>query len=106
MPKIVYIDHSGERYELEVPVGKTVMEGAVDNGVPGVDGDCGGQASCATCHVYIDAEYQHLLPAKSEVEEEMLELAVDVRENSRLGCRLAIDERLEGMVVHTPESQF
>lgn len=106
MPQIVYIDHSGQRYDVEVPTGKTVMEGAVENGIPGVDGDCGGQCSCATCHVYIEPQFEHLLPEKTRVEEEMLELAVEVKENSRLGCRLAIDERLEGMVVHTPESQF
>jgi 2Fe-2S ferredoxin len=106
MPKIIYIDHADQRYEVEVPVGKTIMEGAVENAVPGVDGDCGGQCSCATCHVYIAPGFEHLLPPKTEVEEEMLELAVDIKENSRLGCRLTVDERLEGLVVHTPESQF
>jgi len=106
MPKIIYIDHSDQRYELDVPVGKTIMEGAVENAVPGVDGDCGGQCSCATCHVYIEPQFAHLLPEKSRVEEEMLELAVEVNEDSRLGCRLQIDETYEGIVVHTPESQF
>jgi len=106
MPKIIYIDHSEQRYELDVPVGKTIMEGAVENAVPGVDGDCGGQCSCATCHVYIEPQFAHLLPAKTEVEEEMLELAVEVNEDSRLGCRLKIDETYDGIVVHTPESQF
>lgn len=106
MPKITYIDHSDQHYELDVPVGKTIMEGAVENAVPGVDGDCGGQCSCATCHVYIEPQFAHLLPAKTEVEKEMLELAVEVNDNSRLGCRLTIDETYEGLVVHTPESQF
>jgi len=106
MPKITYIDHSDQRYELEVPNGKTIMEGAVENAVPGVDGDCGGQCSCATCHVYIDSRYAHLLPEKTTVEKEMLELAVEVTDDSRLGCRLTVDESYDGMVVHTPESQF
>lgn len=106
MPKIIYIDHSEQRYELDVPVGKTIMEGAVENAVPGVDGDCGGQCSCATCHVYIEPQFAHLLPEKTEVETEMLELAVEVNEDSRLGCRLKIDETYDGIVVHTPESQF
>jgi 2Fe-2S ferredoxin len=106
VPTIIYIDHEDKRYEIDVPVGKTIMEGAVDNAVPGVDGDCGGDCSCATCHVYIGKEFANILPPKGEVEEEMLDLAVEVNEDSRLGCRLKVDETYEGLVVHTPESQF
>ena len=106
MPRIIYIDHTGQRYEIDVPTGKTVMEGAVENAVPGVDADCGGSCSCATCHVYIEREHEHLLPPKGALEQEMLGLAAHVRENSRLSCRLAVGEHMDGLVVHTPESQF
>lgn len=106
MPTIIYIDHTDQRYEVQVPAGKTVMQGAVENDVPGVDADCGGSCSCATCHVYIDPRSEHLLPPKSELEIEMLDLAAHVRGNSRLSCRLTVADGMDGLVVHTPESQF
>lgn len=106
MPTIIYIDHTDARYEIDVPLGKTIMEGAVENGVPGVDADCGGSCSCATCHVYIEPGYEHLLPPKTDLEEEMLDLAAHVRENSRLSCRLMVADHMAGLVVRTPESQF
>lgn len=106
MPTIIYIDAADQRYEVDVPLGKTVMEGAVENGVPGVDADCGGSCSCATCHVYIEPGYEHLLPPKGDLEGEMLDLAAHVRGNSRLSCRLTVGEHMAGLVVRTPESQF
>lgn len=105
MPTIIYIDHAGQRREIDVESGKTIMEGAVENGVPGIDADCGGVCSCATCHVYVESGAEQL-PEQSALEREMLEFAVEVRETSRLSCRLAVDERHEGLVVRTPASQF
>lgn len=82
------------------------METATFNGVPGVVAECGGSCSCATCHVYIDLDWYAQLPSPDESEQEMLEFAIDPRENSRLSCQVEITEELDGMVVHTPESQY
>jgi len=106
VPTIIYIDHTDQRYEIEVPPGKTIMQGAVENGVPGVDADCGGSCSCATCHVYIEPGFEQLLPPKTDLEEEMLDLAARVQDNSRLSCRLVVADHMGGLVVRTPESQF
>ena len=106
MPTIIYIDHTEQRYEIDVPSGKTVMQGAVENDVPGVVAECGGSCSCATCHVYVEPGYEHMLPPISELEFEMLDLAAHVQGNSRLSCRLTVAEHMDGLVIRTPESQF
>ncbi len=82
------------------------METAVDNGVVGVVADCGGACSCATCHVYIDPNWYVQLPEPGEFEQELLEFAIDLQDNSRLSCQVEITEEMDGMVVHTPESQY
>jgi len=82
------------------------METAVDNGVSGVVADCGGACSCATCHVYIDPDWVARLPEPGESEQELLEFAVDLKDNSRLSCQIEVTEEMDGMVVHTPESQY
>lgn len=82
------------------------MEAATFNGVPGVVAECGGVCSCATCHVYIDPDWYAQLPSPDESELALLEFAIDPRENSRLSCQVEITEELDGMVVHTPESQY
>jgi 2Fe-2S ferredoxin len=106
MATIIYIESDGSEHHVEVPAGASVMDGAVNSGVPGIDADCGGVCTCATCHVRVDPEWAERLPEKSDVEEAMLEFAVDVGPNSRLSCRLSVDDGLEGLVVHIPESQF
>ncbi len=105
MPKIKYIDQSGKERVVEVPLGGSVMEGAVKNLVPGIDADCGGACACATCHVYVDPAWLEKLPAKEEMEETMLDFAQDVRPNSRLSCQLKVTEELDGLVVTTPKDQ-
>ncbi len=105
MPKITYIEDNGTECTAEVPVGWTVMEGAVKNRVPGIDADCGGACACATCHVYVDPAWASKLPSREEMEESMLDFALDVRPESRLSCQLKVTDALDGLVVRTPKSQ-
>ena len=105
MPKITYIEGNGTQCTVEVPVGWTVMEGAVKNRVPGIDADCGGACACATCHVYVDPAWTSKLPAREEMEESMLDFAFDVRPESRLSCQLNVTDAFDGLVVRTPKSQ-
>ena len=105
MAKITYIEHNGTRHEVEVKPGKTVMEGARDNGVPGIDADCGGACACATCHVYVDPAFGAKIPEKSDMEQTMLDFANEVTADSRLSCQIKITPELDGLVVRLPASQ-
>jgi ferredoxin, 2Fe-2S len=105
MPKITYIDAGGKERVVEVPVGWTVMEGAVKNRVPGIDADCGGACACATCHVYVDPEWLAKLPKRQDMEEQMLDFAIELKPNSRLSCQLKVTPALDGLIVRTPKSQ-
>tara|TARA_B100000405_G_scaffold40367_1_gene27045 strand:+ start:1069 stop:1389 length:321 start_codon:yes stop_codon:yes gene_type:complete len=106
MAKIKYIQFNGEEHTVDVQNGLTVMEGAIKNKVPGIDADCGGACACATCHVYVQKEWFAKLPPKEDTEEDMLDFAFDVRENSRLSCQLTVSDELDGLVVDLPEKQF
>ena len=106
MPKITYIDFTGTERTVEGKVGDSVMETATTNDLPGIDADCGGACACATCHVYVDDAWTALVGKPEELEAEMLDVADEVRETSRLSCQLKITEEMDGLVVHTPESQF
>ena len=105
MPKIKYIEHSGKEHEVDVPVGWSVMEGAVKNLIPGIDADCGGACACATCHVFVDQAWLAKLPAKEDMEETMLDFAPDMAPNSRLSCQIKVTPELDGLVVRMPKSQ-
>lgn len=105
MPKIKYIEHSGKEHEVDVPVGWSVMEGAVKNLIPGIDADCGGACACATCHVFVDQAWLDKLPAKEDMEETMLDFAPDMAANSRLSCQIKVTPALDGLVVRMPKSQ-
>ena len=105
MTKIVFIGHDGVRYELDAQNASTVMETAVKNGVPGIEAECGGACACATCHVYVDPAWASKLPAREEMEDSMLDFALDVRPESRLSCQLKVTDALDGLVVRTPKSQ-
>ena len=105
MPKIKYIEHNGKEHEVEVPVGLSVMEGAVKNLVPGIDADCGGACACATCHVYVDPAWLDRLPPKTDMEETMLDFAQDVESGSRLSCQIQMTPELDGIVLRVPKSQ-
>ena len=106
MTKIKYIEHSGKEHEADVVNGLTVMEGAVQNGIPGIDADCGGSMACATCHVYINNDWFSKLPEKEIGEDDMLDQAYEPKKNSRLSCQIIVSEQLEGLVVHLPEKQI
>ena len=105
MPKITYIEHSGKTHTIEVANGLSVMEGAVQNNIPGIDADCGGSMACATCHVYVKEEWFNKLPKKEEGEEDMLDMAFEPKKNSRLSCQLMVSDQLDGLVVNLPEKQ-
>ena len=106
MAKIKYIQFNEEEHTVDVQNGLTVMEGAIKNKVPGIDADCGGACACATCHVYVQKEWFAKLPPKEDTEEDMLDFAFDVRENSRLSCQLTVSDELDGLIVDLPEKQF
>lgn len=106
MPKIVYIEHSGKEHVVDAEVGKSVMQNAVENLIPGIIGDCGGACSCATCHGYLDGAWIGKVKAKEEGEELMLDGAMRVEENSRLTCQIMVTPDLDGLVVRLPVSQF
>ncbi|MFT3689895.1 2Fe-2S iron-sulfur cluster-binding protein [Paenirhodobacter sp.] len=107
MAKIIYIEHNGAHHEVEVKPGMTVMEGARDNGVPGIDADCGGACACSTCHVYVDDAWIDRLPEKDSMEEDMLDFAWNPDPvKSRLTCQIKVTEDIDGLVVHIPERQI
>jgi len=105
MPKITYIEHNGKSHTLEVANGLTVMEGAVQNNIPGIDADCGGSCACATCHVYVDEKWFNKLPNKESAEEDMLDMAFEPKSQSRLSCQLTVSDALDGLVVNMPSKQ-
>jgi len=105
MPKINYIEHGGKKHTIEVANGLTVMEGAIQNNIPGIDADCGGSMACATCHVYVKEEWFNKLPKKEDGEEDMIDMAYEPNKYSRLSCQLTVSNDLEGLVVHLPEKQ-
>ena len=106
MAKITYVESGGRRHEVEVEPGLTVMEGAVENLVPGIVADCGGACACATCHVHVDAAWHGRLPPVQELEADMLDFALDPGERSRLSCQLVVTAELDGLVVHVPDEQI
>ena len=105
MPKITYIEHDGKTHTIEVASGLSVMEGAVQNNIPGIDADCGGSMACATCHVYVKDEWFNKLPKKEDGEEDMLDMAFEPKKNSRLSCQLMVSDQIDGLVVNLPEKQ-
>ena len=105
MLKVTFIDFAGAAHPVEVPSGTTLMRAATDNRVPGIDGDCGGNCACATCHVYVDPQWINRVGARTAMEEEMLNLVAEPRENSRLACQITLTDALDGLVVNTPEAQ-
>ena len=105
MVTITFIDSQGTTRTVEAQEGSTVMENAIRNGIPGIDAECGGACSCATCHVYVDEEWMDAVGAAQPMEEDMLDFAFDVRPNSRLSCQIRVRPELDGLVVRTPDRQ-
>ena len=105
MSKITYNTHENKIHTVDVQNGLTVMEGAVQNDIPGIDADCGGGMACATCHVYVNEEWLDKLPAKEDGEEDMLDMAYEPNKFSRLSCQIIVSDNLDGLVVNIPEKQ-
>ena len=106
MPRVTYIEANGTEHVVEVAVGTSVMQGAVNNLVPGIDGDCGGLCACATCHVYVPPEWAKRCGEPEELEVNILDFAFDVRPESRLACQIQMREELDGLVVNLPVRQY
>jgi 2Fe-2S ferredoxin len=105
MAKVTYIEHSGNSYTIEIANGLSVMEGAVQNDIPGIDADCGGGMACATCHVYVKEEWFDKLSKKEDGEEDMLDMAFEPNKFSRLSCQLLVSDELDGLTVSLPSKQ-
>ena len=105
MTKITYIENNGKEHTVDVQNGLTVMEGAVQKDIPGIDADCGGSMACATCHVYVKDDWYNKLDEKSEGEDDMIDQAYDPKKNSRLSCQITVSDKIEGLIVHLPEKQ-
>lgn len=105
MPLVKFIDADGAETDVEIAVGISVMEGAVRAGIDGIDADCGGQLSCATCHVYLDEAWTGKVAPMSDDEDALLEFAYERKPGSRLCCQISIGSELEGLVIHVPAAQ-
>ncbi len=105
MPKITYTDYQGNSKTIEVENGLTVMEGAIQNNIPGIDADCGGSMACATCHVYVEENWLDKIPKQEDGEIDMIDMAFEPKKNSRLSCQITIADELDGLKVTTPEKQ-
>jgi 2Fe-2S ferredoxin len=105
MPVITYVEHNGVTHQVTLEPGVSLMQGAVANGIPGIDADCGGACACATCHVFVDPGWVARLGPRNENEAAMLEMADGVQENSRLACQIRITADHEGLTVQMPAAQ-
>ena len=105
MPKVTYIDNNDNSKTIDVENGLSVMEGAIQNDIPGIDADCGGSMACATCHVYVDDKWFEKIPKAEDAEADMIDMAFEPKKNSRLSCQIIVDNELDGLEVTTPEKQ-
>ena len=106
MPIIKFITHDGTETEVEASSGSTVMQAALDNGIDAILAECGGACSCATCHCYIDDAWINKVGKPNDIEEAMLEGALEPKSNSRLSCQLVIKDDWDQLILHLPESQY
>tara|TARA_B100000035_G_scaffold304201_1_gene303663 strand:- start:2062 stop:2382 length:321 start_codon:yes stop_codon:yes gene_type:complete len=105
MAKITYKDNQGNSKTVNVKNGLSVMEGAIQNEIPGIDADCGGSMACATCHVYVKEEWLNKIPKAEDAEVDMIDMAYEPKKNSRLSCQIIVNDELDGLEVTTPEKQ-
>ena len=105
MAKIKYIEFNGTEHEADVANGLSVMEGAIQNDIPGIDADCGGSMACATCHVYVEEKWFNKISKAEDAEEDMIDMAFEPKKNSRLSCQIIVNDELNGLEVTTPEKQ-
>ena len=106
MVTITYVEFDGTRHTVDVRNGLSLMEGAVFNNVPGIEGDCGGLCACATCHVFLPEDWAERVPPKEDMEERMLDFAFDVQEGSRLACQIEVTDEIDGLELMMPERQY
>jgi ferredoxin, 2Fe-2S len=105
MPKITYVEYTGTERQIELETGSSVMQGAINNLVVGIDADCGGECACATCHVYVDSRWLEKVGPRGSQEAAMLDFAALAKPNSRLSCQIKMNDQLDGLVVSLPEAQ-
>ena len=105
MTKVTFKDFQGNSKTIEVENGLSVMEGAIQNDISGIDADCGGAMACATCHVYVKDEWFNKIPKAEDAEVDMIDMAYEPKKNSRLSCQIIVDEKLDGLIVSTPAKQ-
>ena len=105
MAKITYTDQQGNSKTVDVENGLSVMEGAIQNDVIGIDADCGGSMACATCHVYVEEKWLDKLSKAEDGEIDMIDTAFEPKKNSRLSCQLIVTNELNGLKVTTPKKQ-
>ncbi|TYQ14369.1 UNVERIFIED_ORG: 2Fe-2S ferredoxin [Gordonia westfalica J30] len=106
MATVTFITYDGEKQEVPFVEGQSLMQVATDNAVSGIDGDCGGDAACGTCHVMIDQQWSAATGSRNATEAQMLEMNPDCQESSRLSCQIALTAEHDGLVVNLPEFQF
>lgn len=106
MGSITFIEHDGTRHTVEIEPGKSLMQTAMDNDVPGIDADCGGQCACGTCHVIVEGDWINTTGGASDEELQMLDLTPERANTSRLACQVATSEAMDGMVARLPEFQM
>ena len=105
MTKIIYKDYQGNSKTIEVDKGLSVMEGAIQNDIPGIDADCGGAMACSTCHVYVEENWFNKIPKAEDAEVDMIDMAYEPKKNSRLSCQLIVSDDLDGLTITTPAKQ-
>ncbi|WP_323753303.1 2Fe-2S iron-sulfur cluster-binding protein [Marinobacter sp.] len=106
MGQITFIEHTGTAHVVEIEEGQSLMQAAVENGVPGIDADCGGACACGTCHVIVDNGWIQATGNINADELGMLQLTPEKSETSRLACQITLSESLDGLVVRLPEFQM
>ena len=106
MAVVTFVSHDGQKHEAPIEEGQSLMQVATNNAVPGIDGDCGGEAACGTCHVIVDPQWSDQVGRSGPTEEEMLEMSPERQPTSRLSCQMAVSEEWDGLIVHTPEFQM
>ena len=106
MPKIIYITPDGTKKEVVVENGYSVMEGAINNNIPGIVAECGGACACATCHSYVDEAWLDRMPTMDDMEDSMLDAAYERKDNSRLTCQIEVNDELDGLVIHVADNEY
>lgn len=106
MGSITFIEHDGSEHKVDIEEGRSLMQTALDNSVPGIDADCGGECACGTCHVIVDENWASTIGVASDTEAQMLEMTPEKAVTSRLSCQIPMTEDMDGLIVRIPEFQM